>query len=270
MMVYDIIMLIVLGAAIAWGIYKGLAWQIASFASIIASYLVAYQFSGILAANINAEAPWNKYLAMLILYLGTSLIIWIAFRLVKETIDKVKLKEFDQHVGGVLGFAKGVVLCVIITLFGVTLLGEREQQHIVQSHSGYYIAVLLDKSHAILPVEMNDRVHALIHKLDESLPDDYERFHDHDHGDVPTMPSVPVGGNGGFNWGLDGNTGADAGGNYPQPTYPNGTYPTGTYPPNTYPQNNYPPNTYPNGTQYPNGNVQPNTAGQPTGTYPYR
>ena len=241
MMVYDIIMLIVLGAAIAWGVYKGLAWQVASIASIVASYFVAYQFSGLLAANIMAEAPWNKYLAMLILYLGTSLIIWIAFRLVKETIDKVKLKEFDQHVGGVLGFAKGVVLCVIITLFGVTLLGESEQQHIVHSHSGYYIAVLLDKSHAVLPVEMNDHVHALIHKLDNSLPEDYERFHDHehDHGSFPTMPSVPVGGGGGFNWGADNNTGGN----------PADSFNTGNYP---------------------NGQPQPNTAGQPTENFPYR
>ena len=266
MMVYDIIMLIVLGAAIAWGIYKGLAWQVASFASIIASYLVSYQFSGVLAAQIKAEAPWNKYLAMLILYLGTSLIIWIAFRLVKETIDKVKLKEFDQHVGGVLGFAKGVVLCVIITLFGVTLLGESEQKHIVNSHSGYYIAVLLDKSHAVLPAEMNNHVHALIHKLDESLPDDYERFHDHehDHGSFPTQPTMPVGG-GGFNWGVDNN---NTGGT--NENYNSGNYNNGNYAPPTYPSGNYVPNTnsYPANT-YPNSNGQPNTANQPTGTYRY-
>lgn len=247
MMIYDIIMLVVLGAAIAWGVYKGLAWQIASFASIIASYFVAYQFRGVLASNIKAEAPWNMYLAMLILYLGTSLIVWIAFRLVKTTIDGIKLKEWDHHVGGVLGFAKGVVLCVIVTLFAVTLLGEKEQQHIVNSHSGYYMAVLLDKSHAVLPVEMNDQVHALIHKLDESLPDDYERVHDHDHGPVPTMPSMPVGGSGGFNFGVENNTGN-----------PPANYNTGTYPNN---------GTYPN--TYPNGQAQPNTAAQPTGTYPY-
>ena len=253
MMVYDIIMLIVLGAAIAWGVYKGLAWQVASFASIVASYLIAYQFRGALASVIKAEAPWNMYLAMLILYLGTSLLVWVAFRLVKTTIDGIKLKEWDHHVGGVLGFAKGVVLCIIITLFAVTLLGEREQRHIVSSHSGYYMAVLLDKSHAVLPVEMNDQVHALIHKLDESLPDDYERFHDHDHdhGSLPTMPSMPVGNGGGFNFGVENNTG-DPSGNYNTGTYPNGTYQPG-----------YPPNPYDNPP------AQPNTATQPTGTYPY-
>jgi len=200
MMIYDVIMLVVLVAATAWGIYKGLAWQLASFASIIVSYFVAFQFRGVVADRINAAPPWNMYLAMLILYLGTSLVIWIAFRLVKETIEKVKLQEFDHHVGGVLGFAKGVVLCVIITLFAVTLLGEREQQHIIHSRSGYFIAVLLDKSHAVLPVEMNDQVHALVHKLDPSLPEDYERFHD--HGSYPTQPTMPTG-NGPFNFGAD-------------------------------------------------------------------
>lgn len=199
MMVYDIIMIVVLLAATAWGIYKGLAWQIASLASILVSYFVAFQFRGVVAASISAEPPWNMYLAMLILYLGTSLVIWIAFRLIKETIDKVKLKEFDQHVGGVLGFAKGVALCIIITLFGVALMGEKEEQYIVNSHSGYYIAVLLDKSHAVLPVEMNEEVHALIHKLDESLPEDYERYDD-DHPAAPTQPTRPVG-NGPFDFG---------------------------------------------------------------------
>lgn len=185
-MVYDIIMIVVLIAATLWGIRKGLAWQLASLGSIFLSYVVALQFRGVLAAQINAEPPWNIFLSMLILYLGTSLVIWVGFRLVKDIIDRVKLKEFDHHVGGVFGFAKGVVLCVIITLFAVTLLGEKEQQMIVNSRSGYYIAVLLDKAHAVIPAEVHDQVHPMLHKLDESLPEGYEGFHahdDHDHGD---------------------------------------------------------------------------------------
>ena len=214
MMVYDIIMIVVIVAATAWGVYKGLIWQIASLGSIVASYFVAYQFRGVVAANINASPPWNTVLAMLLLYLGTSAVIWIAFRFIKEAMDKIKLKEFDNHVGGVLGFAKGVVLCIVITLFAVTLLGEREQDHIIRSHSGYFMAVILDKSHNVLPLEMNETVHALVHKLDGSLPDGYEHAHDHGH-DAPGFPSVPVGGNGPFDFGtgngFDDNRGADNG-----------------------------------------------------------
>ena len=105
MQVYDLIMIVVLVAATAWGVYKGLAWQIASIASIVFSYLVAFQFRGPLAAQIKADPPWNVFLAMLLLYLGVSLVVWIGFRMVKETIDRVKLHEFDRHVGGVFGLA---------------------------------------------------------------------------------------------------------------------------------------------------------------------
>src|SRR5262245_36460026 len=44
MQAYDVLMLIVLGLAIVWGAWKGLAWQIASIASIGVSYFVALHF----------------------------------------------------------------------------------------------------------------------------------------------------------------------------------------------------------------------------------
>ncbi|MCA9269158.1 MAG: CvpA family protein [Planctomycetales bacterium] len=178
-------MIVVLVAATAWGVYKGLAWQIASIASIVFSYLVAFQFRGPLAAQIKADPPWNVFLAMLLLYLGVSLVVWIGFRMVKETIDRVKLHEFDRHVGGVFGLAKGVVLCILITMFGVGLLGESEKQQIIHSNSGYYIAVLLDKSHGLLPAEMNDHLHPLLHTLDQSLPEGYEGYHEHEVAPAP-------------------------------------------------------------------------------------
>jgi len=189
MLVYDIIMLVVLAAATAWGVYKGLAWQIASIASIFVSYFVAFQLRGVVAGYIHADPPWNYALAMLILYLGSSMIVWVGFRLVKTTIDQVKLQEFDKHVGGVFGFAKGVALCVVITLFAVTLMGESERQQVIHSYSGYCIAVLLDKSESLLPAEVHDQVHPLIHKFDESLPPDYER--NHQHPNQPFQPQPP-------------------------------------------------------------------------------
>jgi membrane protein required for colicin V production len=191
MLVYDLIMIAVLIAATAWGVYKGLAWQIASLASIFVSYVGAANFCGLLAPYIGAQPPWNVYLAMLIIYLGASLAVWIAFRLVKTTIDGVKLQEFDKHVGGVFGAAKGVVLCVIITLFGVTLMGQRERESIVRSYSGYYIAVLLDKSHAVIPTAVHDQIHPLLHKLDESLPPGYQPAHDHGQPYAPPGPNRP-------------------------------------------------------------------------------
>jgi hypothetical protein len=54
---------------------------------------------------------------MLALYLATSLAVWLLFRLVAGIIDKVKLKDFDRQVGALIGVAKGVLLCLVITFF---------------------------------------------------------------------------------------------------------------------------------------------------------
>ncbi|MFN7627132.1 MAG: CvpA family protein, partial [Pirellula sp.] len=63
MQTYDIIMLIVLAAATIFGAIKGFAWQVASLASIIASYFVASYFRNDVAKVINAQPPWNMFLA---------------------------------------------------------------------------------------------------------------------------------------------------------------------------------------------------------------
>lgn len=160
---YDVIMLFILVACVVWGLWKGLAWQIASFASFTLSYIVSYQFRDQLAAYINTEAPWNMFLAMLILYVGTSLAIWIVFRFVSGVIEKVKLQEFDAQLGGMLGLIKGVVVCSVITLFAVALLPADWKKEIVSSHSGYYLAVGLDKLEMIMPKEWHDVVHPYVH-----------------------------------------------------------------------------------------------------------
>ncbi len=167
MQVYDLIMLGVLVLATLFGAWKGLAWQVASIASIVVSFFVACQFREPVGALLRASPPWNKFLAMLILFLGCSLIIWIAFRFVSDLIERVKLKEFDRHAGAVLGLARGVLWCVIITLFAVTLLGQSQQQAIVHSRSGYYIAMLLDRARGVMPDELRDVLAPYMRSLDQ-------------------------------------------------------------------------------------------------------
>jgi len=170
MQAYDLFMLIVLALAIAWGAWKGLAWQIASLASIALSYFVALNFRQPLAGIINASPPWNIFSSMLILFLGTGLVVWIGFNLVSELIERVKLKEFDRQLGALFGAAKGVVLCVLITLFSVALLGDSQRQAICNSKSGYYIAVLLDRADAVIPKELHDVLEPYIDRFDRSVP----------------------------------------------------------------------------------------------------
>lgn len=166
---YDILMLIVLVAAVVFGALKGFAWQLASFASITVSYIVAYRYRMPFSESINADPPWNRFLAMLILYVGTSLVIWTAFRMLSNSIDRLKLKEFDRQVGAVFGFGKGVLYCTLITLFAVTLLGPEISNKIVRSKSGYYIANVLDRSNLIMPSDVHEVIGPYIERFDQQV-----------------------------------------------------------------------------------------------------
>jgi membrane protein required for colicin V production len=199
MQAYDLIMLIVIGMATIFGAIKGFAWQVASLASILISYLVAYRFKGQVAEMIHAAPPWNQFLAMLILYVGTSFVIWVGFRLLSGAIDKVKLKEFDRHIGAAFGLGKGLIYCLLITMFAMSLLGPKQQTAICQSRSGYYITSALDKGVGILPKEIHDVVGPYLERLDEKLKNGQNGM------PMTNDPSWSDGlaGQGGDNWDLD-------------------------------------------------------------------
>ena len=165
---YDIIMLAVLALSIVWGAMKGMAWQVASLSALVVSYFVALNFSDMLAPHLGGEPPLDKIAAMLVLYVVTSMVVWLSFRLVKGAIDRVKLKEFDRQIGALFGAAKGVLFCVVVTFFAV-FLSEQARDAILTSRSGYYIAELIDRVDPLLPEEVHARLGPYLHQLDEQL-----------------------------------------------------------------------------------------------------
>jgi membrane protein required for colicin V production len=145
-----------------------MAWQVASLASIVASYLVALRFSEQFAPRFGDQAPLNRFIAMAVLYAVTSLGIWFAFRIVKNFIDRVRLREFDRQMGALVGAAKGVLLCVAITFFAVTL-SERARSAVLQSRSGYMIAQLLDRAEGVMPRELHGMLGPYLDRLEQEL-----------------------------------------------------------------------------------------------------
>jgi membrane protein required for colicin V production len=174
MQTYDLLMLLVLVAATLFGFWKGMAWQIASLASLVVSYFAALRFSAQLAPVFGEHAPWNRFVAMLVIYIVTSFVIWTVFRLISGMIDKVRLESFDRQLGAMFGLAKGVLLCVAITFFAVTLLPPAQGEAIVSSQSGRYIVALLDKSHSVFPPEIHQVIDPYLHKIEQRLNPNFQ------------------------------------------------------------------------------------------------
>lgn len=169
MEIYDIVMLIVLASACMFGAYKGFAWQLASIASIVFSYFIAYRFREPLSKSIVAEPPWDQFLAMLILFVGTSLVVWVGFNMVRPTIDRMKLKEFDRQIGALFGLLKGCLYCGLITLFAVTLAGDSAREKIVASKSGRFIARNLGRSESVIPTEIHQFLQPYLDRLGDEF-----------------------------------------------------------------------------------------------------
>jgi membrane protein required for colicin V production len=174
MQTYDLMMLLVLVATTLFGYWKGMAWQIASLASLVVSYFAALRFSAQLAPTFGETAPLNRFVAMLVIYIVTSFVIWTLFRLVSGAIDKVKLETFDSQMGALVGAAKGVLLCIAITFFAVTLLPPAQGEAIVNSQSGRYIVALLDKSHSVFPPEIHQIIDPYVNKVEERLNPNFQ------------------------------------------------------------------------------------------------
>jgi len=168
MQIYDIIMIGVLVAAAGFGMIKGLAWQVATLGSLVASYFVALRFSPQVADLFGEHVPWNRFAAMALLYVLTGGGIWYLFRFVNDFMNRLKLREFDRQLGLLSGAAKGVALCVVITFFAVTL-SDRSRDAVLESHSGHYIAVLLARADAVMPAELHQVLDPYLHRLEQEL-----------------------------------------------------------------------------------------------------
>lgn len=164
MQTYDVIMLAILGVSVFFGFLKGFVWQVAVVAAFVVSYFVAVTFNGQLADYLGI----NDFLAMFLLFIATSLAIWIGYGVVHKQIEQFHLKTFDRQIGAIVGLASGVLICLTVTFFAVTL-GEEMGRKVVKSHSGKYITQVIHQLDGILPEELKTRVQPYLEKLDSEL-----------------------------------------------------------------------------------------------------
>jgi|GEM_PF-1213324 len=174
MQTYDMLIILVLVAATLFGFWKGMAWQVASLASLVVSYFAALRFADQIAPMISDHAPWNKFVAMLAIYIATSFVIWTVFRLVSGMIDRVKLDGFDHQMGALIGFAKGILLSIAITFFAVTILPQSQGDMIIASRTGEYIVRFLDKTHSVVPPEIHEVIHPYVERIEQRLDPNYQ------------------------------------------------------------------------------------------------
>ena len=173
MNIFDLIILAILAALTLRGIWKGMISQIVSVASLFVCWIVAAQFGGLVAPTIPVEAPWNQVLAMAVVFLITYVAIQFARAALEKLIKDWHLQKLNTHLGGVLGFVKGLLICMIITFFAV-MLSETSRTVVFNSMTGFHLVRLITGISLFVPKDSCEFVHTQLAqfqaKVDEAVP----------------------------------------------------------------------------------------------------
>ncbi len=166
----------------AWsGAQKGLVTQLAWIAALILCFKFADKLAPAIEPQINVEQPLRHWIAMFVLYIGFSLGSFMVARIMNSWMEKAKFKDFDKHLGGILGLFKGVVIALVATFFAVTL-SETLKATVLKSHTGEAACWILDNVEPLTP----DHFHEYLAKYRQELAP----IHEGDLGDPTSFPDL--------------------------------------------------------------------------------
>lgn len=143
------------------GLLSQLAWVVA--------LLLCFKFSGTLSPAIEpliaVDPPLKQWIAMLVVYVVLCGGAFLAAGVVSSWMEKTKILNFDRHLGGLLGFAKGVVISMTFMYFLITM-SPSIRNVVGQTWSGYGAAVILSYSQVLLRLVPEHAVPMVQHVID--------------------------------------------------------------------------------------------------------
>jgi len=160
---YDIVVLVLLIWFAARGASRGLIWQLAGIAGIILCLFFSESFAAIVGPHVSLDPPLNEWVVLFAAYLFFTFIAFGVARVINRGIEQADMKEFNRHLGAVLGLIKGSVLCLVMTFFVATLPSMHEA--IRESKSGRVAAIVMNKIHPVMPPKLHDALEKYIHSL---------------------------------------------------------------------------------------------------------
>jgi uncharacterized membrane protein required for colicin V production len=153
MTIYDAAMVGLVVSGMIWGAIRGITWQLASMASLVLGYLVAFPLSGQLVSHFPGEPVVARSLALLASYAAVSGSVFLAAWMVRATLRRWQFEAYDHHLGMILGSLEGAIVGLVITLFVVSL-SPQWRTPILTSPSGRVVCRVLNTIEPVLPGEI--------------------------------------------------------------------------------------------------------------------
>ncbi|MDR0336797.1 MAG: CvpA family protein [Planctomycetaceae bacterium] len=171
MSVFDLIIFAILITLAFRGWMTGMVAQIVSVGSLAVSWIVASRFAFLIAPSIPAEKPWNNIGAIIVLFIITFFAVRLAHQYLEKKIKDWNLAKWNRYFGGLLGFLKGLILCMVLTFFGV-MLSETTRDIVFQSKSGNMLARLIEKTETFIPSDSCELLHLQFERFNAKIDND--------------------------------------------------------------------------------------------------
>ena len=146
MTTFDIIVYSILGLSVIFSLFKGLVKEIFSLLSYLGGYLMASKYQGVFSKVLIQSIPSNpiaKVVAFTAIYILTAIIISLTGRVARSfIISATQLSGFDRLAGGIVGFAKGVIIVVALT-FPLQYFPEVGEKFMKYSQTAPHLAKVL-------------------------------------------------------------------------------------------------------------------------------
>ncbi|OAG26691.1 CvpA family protein [Thermodesulfatator autotrophicus] len=122
----DIAVLVIMGVLILRNAWTGFFRGLSSFAGIIAGYIIALKYYGLIEGIIRPwlASQWVKTLSYVIAFLIGFLAVFILAELLTYFFKKTRLSWVDRSLGALLGAVKGFLLLAAIFILVTTFVPQ--------------------------------------------------------------------------------------------------------------------------------------------------
>ncbi|MBN2206340.1 MAG: CvpA family protein [Candidatus Aminicenantes bacterium] len=124
----DIVLVVILAVTVVLGLIKGSVRSLLGIAAVILGLILASQAYGAAARLVRpviTSALWANLVGFLLVFLAVQLAGWAVGFLISKVL-KGPLRFMDHVLGGLVGFAKGVLICGVCVLALVAFPVDRK------------------------------------------------------------------------------------------------------------------------------------------------
>lgn len=156
--VFDLVIILLLTFFTARGFFNGFVGEIAGIVSLLGGFWAAHSFYASLAPRLEfiASPAWRSITAYVCIFLAVIVGVTLMARLLQKILSFSFVSWADKMAGGMLGLAKGVLLCSLALLVLQKFFGEMPFMR--ESRVLPYLNALMAQIHGWLPPDLTERL----------------------------------------------------------------------------------------------------------------